>query len=211
MFDVDGTMCRAVRQAAKEAQTNNTFSNSEHAGDTVAITPDRLSLRPRLQLHGPCQCGFARRLTDCKRLKTKKQRTAHHGRGRQSRQRCDVRRHGVSYHGGAFSAGAGYLNARNPNVSFYGNTPNKGPATSNNIGSPGSATAPQALPAYSGYASANTLQISGPGASYVLSQTTISAVVTNTRFEGLGSASGPGTMGVAAPEISEGTVLIHLK
>lgn len=98
---------------------------------------------------------------------------------------------GVSYNGGAFSAGAGYLNARNPNVSFYGNTPNKGLASANNIGSTGSATTPQALPAYAGYASANTLEIIGLGASYVLSQTTISAVVTNTRFEGLGSASGP--------------------
>lgn len=98
---------------------------------------------------------------------------------------------GVSYNGGAFSAGAAYLNARNPNVSFYGNTPNKGLATVNNIGSFGSATAPQALPAYAGYASANTLEIIGLGASYVLSQTIINAIVTNTRFEGLGSSSGP--------------------
>ncbi|WP_433694874.1 porin [Paraburkholderia phenoliruptrix] len=102
---------------------------------------------------------------------------------------------GVSYNGGAFSAGAGYLNARNPNVSFYGNTPNKGLATANNIGSAGSATAPEALPAYAGYASANTLEIIGVGASYVLSQTTVSAIVTNTRFEGLGSSSGPNALG----------------
>ncbi|WP_027802455.1 porin [Paraburkholderia dilworthii] len=102
---------------------------------------------------------------------------------------------GVSYNGGAFSAGAGYLNARNPNVSFYGNTPNKGLATVNNIGSLGSATAPQALPAYAGYASANTLEIVGLGASYALSRTTVSAVVTNTRFEGLGSSSGPNPFG----------------
>jgi predicted porin len=114
---------------------------------------------------------------------------------------------GVSYNGGAFSAGAGYLNARNPNVSFYGNTPNKGLATVNNIGSLGSATTPQALPAYAGYASANTLQIAGLGASYVVSQTTISAVVTNVRFEGLGSASGPNPFGYTGNAVFTSTEL----
>jgi predicted porin len=95
------------------------------------------------------------------------------------------------YNGGVVSIGAGYLNARNPNVSFYGNTPNKGLATTNNIGSAGSATSPQASPAFAGYASANTLEVIGLGAAYALSQTTLAAVVTNTRFQGLGSISGP--------------------
>lgn len=108
---------------------------------------------------------------------------------------------GVNYNGSALSLGAGYLNARNPNVSFYGNTPNKGLATVNNIGSSGSATTPQASPAFAGYASASTLEIMGVGASYVLSQTTISAVVTNTRFEGLGSASGPNPFGYSGNAI----------
>lgn len=98
---------------------------------------------------------------------------------------------GVNYNGGSFSLGAGYLNARDPNVSFYGNTPNKGLATANNIGSFGSPSAPEASPGLAGYASAKTLEIIGGGASYTISQTTVSAVVTNTRFESLGSSSGP--------------------
>jgi predicted porin len=102
---------------------------------------------------------------------------------------------GLSYSAGPLSLGAGYLNARNPNVSFYGNTPNKGPATVNNIGSLGSATTPESSPAFAGYASANTLEIMGVGASYAFSRTTVSAVLTNTRFDGLGSASGPNSFG----------------
>ncbi|SAL63021.1 porin [Caballeronia choica] len=98
---------------------------------------------------------------------------------------------GVSYAGTSFNFGAGYLNARNPNVSFYGNTPNKGLATANNIGSPGSPTTPEVLPAYAGYASANTLQIIGLGGSYSIGPTIVSAVATNTRFQSMGSASGP--------------------
>jgi predicted porin len=98
---------------------------------------------------------------------------------------------GVRYDGGPISAGAGYLNARNPNVSFYGNTPNKGLASADNLGSPGSATAPQASPAIAGYASASTLEIMGLGAAYTFGSTTVNAVATQTRFDGLGSASGP--------------------
>jgi predicted porin len=102
---------------------------------------------------------------------------------------------GVNYSGSVLSLGAGYLNARNPNVSFYGNTPNKGLSTADNLGSFGAVAVPEASPAFSGYASANTLEILGAGASYVLSQTTVSAVVTNTRYEGLGSMSGPNPLG----------------
>lgn len=102
---------------------------------------------------------------------------------------------GLRYDGGPLSAGAGYLNARNPNVSFYGNTPNKGLASADNLGSLGSATAPQASPAIAGYASASTLEIMGIGAAYTFSSTTVNAVATYTRFDGLGSASGPNPFG----------------
>ncbi|KND55097.1 Outer membrane protein (porin) [Candidatus Paraburkholderia kirkii] len=102
---------------------------------------------------------------------------------------------GASYAGSAFNAGVGYLNARNPNVLFYGNTPNKDLATANNIGSLGSATAPEVLPAYAGYVSANTLQIVGVGASYAIGKTTVSIVGTSTRFQALGSDSGPNPLG----------------
>jgi predicted porin len=95
----------------------------------------------------------------------------------------------------AFAFGVGYLNARDPNVSFYGNTPNKGSPTVNNIGSLGSATAPQSYPVYAGYASASTLQIIGAGMSYTFGSTVVALAATNTRFDGLGSSSGPDPLG----------------
>ncbi|WP_322058408.1 porin [Paraburkholderia sp. J63] len=102
---------------------------------------------------------------------------------------------GAGYTGGSFAFGAGYLNARDPNVSFYGNTPNKGTATANNIGSAGSSTSPQSYPVYAGYASAKTLEILGAGASYTLGSAVFSLAATNTRFDHLGSASGPNPLG----------------
>ncbi|MFL9872920.1 porin [Paraburkholderia megapolitana] len=98
---------------------------------------------------------------------------------------------GMSYESGNFGFGAGYLNARDPNVSFYGNTPNKGLSTANNIGSVGSTTVPESFPTFAGYASANTLEIMGLGGNYTFGGTTISGVLTNTRFDSLGSSSGP--------------------
>ena len=102
---------------------------------------------------------------------------------------------GAGYNGAALSAGLGYLNARDPNVSFYGNTPNKGNATANNIGSAGSATTPQSIPVYAGYASAKSLQIVAAGVSYTLGGGTVGGVVSNTRFGSLGSSSGPNPFG----------------
>ncbi|MEX3964604.1 porin [Paraburkholderia sp. EG286B] len=108
---------------------------------------------------------------------------------------------GAGYTGGAFSFGAGYLNARDPNVSFYGNTPNKGTATANNIGSAGSPTSPQSYPVYAGYASAKTLEILGAGASYTLGGAAFSFAATNTRFNHLGSTSGPNPLGYSGDAV----------
>jgi predicted porin len=99
------------------------------------------------------------------------------------------------YTGAAFAFGVGYLNARDPNVSFYGNTPNKGSAAANNIGSFGSTAQPQAYPVYAGYASASTLQIIGAGMSYTYGGAVVALAATNTRFDGLGSSSGPNPLG----------------
>ncbi|WP_322062044.1 porin [Paraburkholderia sp. J63] len=99
------------------------------------------------------------------------------------------------YTGAALAFGIGYLNARNPNVSFYGSTPNKGSAAVNNIGSFGSATSPQAYPVYAGYASANTLEIIGAGMSYTFGGTIVALSATNTRFDHLGSSAGPNPLG----------------
>ena len=101
----------------------------------------------------------------------------------------------AGYTGASLSLGLGYLNARDPNVSFYGNTPNKGTATANNIGSAGSATTPESIPVYAGYASAKTLQIAAAGASYALGSAIVGAVVSNTRFGWLGSSAGPNPFG----------------
>ncbi|WP_250481226.1 porin [Caballeronia sp. GAOx1] len=108
---------------------------------------------------------------------------------------------GAGYTGGAFAAGVGYLNARDPNVSFYGNTPNKGTATANNLGSAGSATTPEANPVYAGYASAKTLQIIGGGASYTLGAATIALVGTNVRFDSMGSSSSPNPLGYSGDAV----------
>jgi predicted porin len=98
---------------------------------------------------------------------------------------------GAGYSGGPITIGVGYLNARDPNISFFGNTPNKGGVTVDNMGAFSTATSAQMNPVFAGYASAKTQQIVGVGAAYALDSTTLGVVVTNTRFESLGSASGP--------------------
>ncbi|OLL32076.1 porin [Burkholderia sp. SRS-W-2-2016] len=102
---------------------------------------------------------------------------------------------GAGYSQGPISAAVGYLNARDPNISLYGSTPNKGSTSVNNIGSPGSATSPQASPVNAGYASAKTTQIVGAGINYAFKPVTVGLVVTNTRYFSLGSASGPNPFG----------------
>ncbi|MCG5072145.1 porin [Paraburkholderia tagetis] len=101
---------------------------------------------------------------------------------------------GASYAHGPFSIGAGYLNIRNPNTSFFGANPNAGPATTNNLGSFGSPTSPESNPVFAGYASANHLEIAGVGAGVVLGSLNVNLAYSNTRFENMGSASGPNTL-----------------
>jgi predicted porin len=103
---------------------------------------------------------------------------------------------GANYHTGPFVLGAGYINARNPNFSFYGTNPNAGTAaTSNNLGSIGSATAAQSNPIYAGYASASTTQIASAAGSYQIGSAVFGVVYSNVQFRGLGSASGPNPFG----------------
>jgi len=101
---------------------------------------------------------------------------------------------GASYTGSTVTVAAGYINARDPNVSLYGNVPGKGDETVNNLGSFGSAVSPQAYPVDSGYVSASTVQILGGGVQLAFHPVTVGAVVTNTRFEGLGTTSAPNPM-----------------
>ncbi|SAK67720.1 porin [Caballeronia calidae] len=101
---------------------------------------------------------------------------------------------GAGYAAGPFSIGAGYLNIRNPNTSFFGANPNAGPATSNNLGSFGSPTSPESNPVFAGYASAKMLEIVGVGAGVNLGSANVNFAYSNTRFEDMGSSSGPNTL-----------------
>src|SRR5260221_7303459 len=108
---------------------------------------------------------------------------------------------GFGYTLNPVSFGASYLNARDPNVSFYGNTPNKGTATANNIGSFGSTASPQSNPVFAGFASAKTLEIIGLGSSVTINQLILAISASNVRFGGLGASSGPNPLGYTGQAI----------
>ncbi|RQS06737.1 porin [Burkholderia sp. Bp8998] len=94
---------------------------------------------------------------------------------------------GARYSNGPFVASAGYLNVRNPNVSFYGAG---GTAASVVAGVPGSNFG--ASPIISAYASTHTYQVIGAGAAYTIGASTFGANYSNTKYMGLGdSTSGP--------------------
>jgi predicted porin len=96
---------------------------------------------------------------------------------------------GANYATGGFSAGVGYFNARDPNLSSFGNSPNNGGPATNNLGSPGSLTTAQSNPIYAGYASAHTYEIYSAGASYKLGPTTFAASFSHSAFDSLGDLS----------------------
>ncbi|MFM0089735.1 porin [Paraburkholderia sediminicola] len=93
---------------------------------------------------------------------------------------------GASYTGGAFAFAASIVNARNPNTSLYGTNANAS-ATGNNLGSAGSATAPESNPAIAGFASAHTQQTVSVAATYTSGGAIFGAAYSNTQFRGLGS------------------------
>lgn len=102
---------------------------------------------------------------------------------------------GAGYTGGPLKVAIGYLSAYDPNISMWGGQPNAGGVTANNIGSFGSATMPEKNPVIAGYASAHREEVFGAGVAYTLGRTTLGVLYTNTRFLGLGSASGPNPLG----------------
>ncbi|MDP9651267.1 putative porin [Paraburkholderia caledonica] len=106
----------------------------------------------------------------------------------------DVSRNQVWSVGGGFgngplSLGVGYINARNPNVGYFGDNGASTAATAsgNFISSP----------VYSGYASAHTYQVVAAGAAYRLGAATFGATYSNIQFKNLGDtvASGPNPRG----------------
>jgi predicted porin len=96
---------------------------------------------------------------------------------------------GAGYANGPLTLGVGYLNARNPNVGFFGDNgaSTAASASANFISSP----------VYSGYASARTYQVVAAGAAYVFGAATFGVTYSNTQFRNLGDtlASGPNPRG----------------
>ncbi|MGU7770466.1 porin [Burkholderia sp. MR1-5-21] len=92
---------------------------------------------------------------------------------------------GARYVHGAVQLGVAYLNAQDPNFSFYGNNPSSS-ATGNNM---------TAAPIYSGYASAGSLQVFGTAATYTFGGWTAGGVYTHSQLRDLGSQPGLDPLG----------------
>lgn len=95
---------------------------------------------------------------------------------------------GARYEGGPVTLGIGYLNVRNANVGFFGNSS----ATTLTA-----ATANSSTPVISGFMSARTYQVIGVGAEYVIGAFSVDATYSNTQFKSLGdtATSGPNPLG----------------
>ncbi|TCK94652.1 porin [Paraburkholderia sp. BL9I2N2] len=86
---------------------------------------------------------------------------------------------GGQYANGPLLLSAAYLNVRNPNVAFFGNsTSGTVSTTTSNVSSP----------IYGGYGSAHTYQVVGAGGAYTIGSATIGATYSNVKFYGLGSS-----------------------
>lgn len=100
---------------------------------------------------------------------------------------------GAKYSGGLVSVAASILDARNPNISLYGANPNAS-ATGNNLGSPGSATAPESNPSIAGFASAQSQRNITSAATFTLGEMVLGLEYSNARFGGLGSNASLNTL-----------------
>jgi predicted porin len=98
---------------------------------------------------------------------------------------------GAGFSANQFAFGISFVNARSPNLSYFGTTGTAGGATTNNLGAT-SLTGVQGNPVFSGYASAHSEQIFGAGASYTAGGLTVGTTYSNIRFSSLGDLqSGP--------------------
>ena len=86
---------------------------------------------------------------------------------------------GASYANGPVVLSAGYLQAKNPNTSFFTNRPTD-TARYNVLDD---------NPVYGGYASARTYQVIGAGAAYSFGPATIGTTYSNVRFKDIGDRS----------------------
>jgi predicted porin len=86
---------------------------------------------------------------------------------------------GAGYSNGPLVLAAGYLNVRNPNVSFFGNsTSGTISTTQSNVSSP----------VFSGFGSANTYQVIAAGGAYTFGAATIGGTYSNIKFSNLGAS-----------------------
>jgi predicted porin len=95
---------------------------------------------------------------------------------------------GAGYERGPFSFGTAYMNVRNPNVSFFGNS------TTSTVSA---ATANISSPVYSGFASAHTYEVIAAGGAYKLGKAVLGVTYSNIQFGNLGDTtnSGPNPSG----------------
>ncbi|SFT49348.1 porin [Paraburkholderia aspalathi] len=84
---------------------------------------------------------------------------------------------GTSYKRGPLFFGLAYLNARDPNFSYYGNNPSSS-TTASNMSS---------YRVFSGYASARSLETFAATTGYTAGAWSLAATYTNVRFKGLGA------------------------
>jgi predicted porin len=86
---------------------------------------------------------------------------------------------GVGYAQGPLALGAGYLNVKNPNFSFFGNNSSSSATASNMTGST----------VYSAYATAKTQQVISAAGAYTFGPATVGATYSNTQFKDLGQTA----------------------
>jgi predicted porin len=96
---------------------------------------------------------------------------------------------GASYYNGPLGVGVGYLNMRNPNVSFYGTSV---PANTTAGSAPLASLSNISSPVFSGFANAHTQEVYAAGIAYTLGAATLGGTYSFTRFDALaGNGSGP--------------------
>jgi len=102
---------------------------------------------------------------------------------------------GVGYAQGPLTLGAGYLNVKNPNFSFFGNNSTSSTTGSNMTGST----------VYSGYATAKTQQVITAAGAYTFGAATVGATYSNTQFKDLGQTGVTG----ATNQTTSGSAKFH--
>jgi predicted porin len=101
---------------------------------------------------------------------------------------------GARYAGGPLTLAASINDAKDPNFSLYASNPGTS-TTGNNMGTPGSDTAPASNPAIAGFASASYQRTVTAAATYQLGSALLGLEYSNAQFGGLGSIGSLNTMG----------------